>query len=224
MIHSARVSLTVVAICNASWPYAAPAPTTELVSCMAIAAHMPNCCWLSPSASPTGGKTNRATALRTNIVISDSDICSVVVGIYDRTDSRNSTAAADRRARRNQIGAFAVDAHSAAERHAQQHDAYDRYHRKEHAVATGRQRLVQVHAEAYADHRGLQGDLGCTLGKCRVGIAQSQCEHYARQQRHSRREKGRCGQQDEKQCTQSSILVHGHCSFSRHSSGISTEH
>ena len=43
-IHRARVSLMVVAICNASSPYAAPAPTTELVSCIAIAAHVPNCC------------------------------------------------------------------------------------------------------------------------------------------------------------------------------------
>ena len=32
IIHKARVSLMVVATCKASSPYAAPAPTTELVS------------------------------------------------------------------------------------------------------------------------------------------------------------------------------------------------
>ena len=44
MIHNALVSLIVVAICRASSPYAAPAPTTELVSWIAIAAHVPNSC------------------------------------------------------------------------------------------------------------------------------------------------------------------------------------
>src|SRR5881394_143189 len=38
-IQRARVSLIVVAICSASAPYRAAAPTTELVSWMAIADH-----------------------------------------------------------------------------------------------------------------------------------------------------------------------------------------
>ena len=42
MIQRARASLTVVAICNASGPYLPAAPTTELVSCIAMALHKPN--------------------------------------------------------------------------------------------------------------------------------------------------------------------------------------
>ena len=44
MIHRALVSLMVVATFRASSPYAAPAPTTELVSWMAMAAQVPNSC------------------------------------------------------------------------------------------------------------------------------------------------------------------------------------
>ena len=43
IIQRARVSFTIVATSRAFCPYAAPAPTTELVSCMAIAAQSPNC-------------------------------------------------------------------------------------------------------------------------------------------------------------------------------------
>ena len=42
IIQSALVSFTVVATFSASSPNAAPAPTTELVSCIAIAAQIPN--------------------------------------------------------------------------------------------------------------------------------------------------------------------------------------
>ena len=42
IIHSARVSLISVAPWSACSPYTSPAPTTLDVSCMAIAAHVPN--------------------------------------------------------------------------------------------------------------------------------------------------------------------------------------
>ena len=41
MIHNALASFTVVAVPKASLPYLAEAPTTELVSCMAMAHHKP---------------------------------------------------------------------------------------------------------------------------------------------------------------------------------------
>lgn len=44
IIHSARVSFIKVAVCNASEPKDSPAPTTDEVSCIAIAAQVPNCC------------------------------------------------------------------------------------------------------------------------------------------------------------------------------------
>ena len=43
MIHKALANLTVVATSSACGPYLLAAPTTELVSCMAIAHHNPNC-------------------------------------------------------------------------------------------------------------------------------------------------------------------------------------
>ena len=64
IIHRARVSLMSVAICRASSPYTSPAPTTLEVSCMAMAAHVPNWAWLMSNRWPRGGKMNRATALR----------------------------------------------------------------------------------------------------------------------------------------------------------------
>ena len=42
IIHNALSSFIVVAICRASAPYWLAAPTTELVSCMAMAAQIPN--------------------------------------------------------------------------------------------------------------------------------------------------------------------------------------
>ena len=42
IIHKARVSFMSVAVCRAISPYASPAPTTDEVSWIAIAAHVPN--------------------------------------------------------------------------------------------------------------------------------------------------------------------------------------
>lgn len=74
IIQRARVSLMVVAIRRASSPYAAPAPTTELVSWMAIAAQVPKSSWLMPRACPTAGKRKRAMALRIKMVPRATDI------------------------------------------------------------------------------------------------------------------------------------------------------
>ena len=41
---------------------------------MAIAAQVPNCCWVSPSHSPIVGKIKRAIAFRTNIVARATDM------------------------------------------------------------------------------------------------------------------------------------------------------
>ena len=43
IIHNARVNFINVAVCNAVAPKASPAPTTDDVSCIAMAAHVPNC-------------------------------------------------------------------------------------------------------------------------------------------------------------------------------------
>ena len=86
-IHNARVSLMVVATSRALtpwlatssgciWSYAAPAPTTEDVSCMAIAAHMPNCFMVMPKASPIEGNKNKAMPLRTNTTPKATDMLS----------------------------------------------------------------------------------------------------------------------------------------------------
>lgn len=48
-IHKALASLTVVATLRAIAPYFIPAPTTELVSWMASAAHNPNCSCDNPT-------------------------------------------------------------------------------------------------------------------------------------------------------------------------------
>ena len=74
IIHKARVSFIVVATFRASSPYAAPAPTTELVSCMAMAAHVPNSCWLMFKAWPITGKTNNAMAFNIKMVPNATDI------------------------------------------------------------------------------------------------------------------------------------------------------
>ena len=80
-IHNARASFTVVPITSATAPYLAAAPTTELVSWMASAAHSPNCCCVRCSAAPMAGKISSATELRTKIVPSDTAICSSVAWI-----------------------------------------------------------------------------------------------------------------------------------------------
>src|SRR5205807_7619778 len=59
-------------------PYFAAAPTTELVSWMASAAHNPNCVWVSLKAAPMAGKISSAMELRTNTVPSETAISSSV--------------------------------------------------------------------------------------------------------------------------------------------------
>lgn len=76
IIQSARVSFTVVATLRASSPYAAPAPTTELVSWIAMAAHVPNCSWLIPSQCPIAGKMSSAAAFSVKTVAMESVVSS----------------------------------------------------------------------------------------------------------------------------------------------------
>ncbi len=77
MIHNARVSLISVAVSKATGPYTSPAPTTDEVSCMAIAAHVPNCVWLISSICPMGGNMNSAIAFNMNITPKDTAISSL---------------------------------------------------------------------------------------------------------------------------------------------------
>lgn len=95
-IHKARVSFTVVATSRADTPcacsqsgcmlsYAQPAPTTDEVSWMAIAAHIPNCFMLIVSAVPIYGNTNKATAFSMNTTPNDTDICSGLAFIIGPT-------------------------------------------------------------------------------------------------------------------------------------------
>gem|GEM_PF-2298267 len=76
MIHNARISFTVVAICNATTPYFCAAPATELVSWMAIAAQKPNCSCVNDKSCPIQGKTTSATAFKINTVIRATAISS----------------------------------------------------------------------------------------------------------------------------------------------------
>ncbi|MNX88715.1 hypothetical protein D3C86_1206960 [compost metagenome] len=75
MIHNARASFTVVATSSACGPYLLAAPTTELVSCMAIADHIPNCVSERCKAWPIAGNTNRAMELRIKTMPNATDIC-----------------------------------------------------------------------------------------------------------------------------------------------------
>ena len=84
--HSARANFTVVAICNASAPYCIPAPTTELVSWIASAAHRPNCVCDKPNVCPSTGNRKMAIALSKNTVT----IATVTSGAF----ARMATAAA----------------------------------------------------------------------------------------------------------------------------------
>src|SRR5664279_668543 len=77
-IHRARASFTVVPIASAGSPYFAQAPTTELVSWIASAAHNPNWFWESFSAAPIAGKVSRATEFSMKTVPSETDISSSV--------------------------------------------------------------------------------------------------------------------------------------------------
>src|SRR5271157_2417599 len=77
-IHSARASFTVVPTASATAPYFAEAPTTELVSWMASAAHNPNCLSETFSIKPMAGKVSSAIELSRKIVPSETDISSSV--------------------------------------------------------------------------------------------------------------------------------------------------
>src|SRR3954462_1485663 len=75
-IHSARANLTVVAITVAASPYLCAAPTTELVSWIASAAHNPNCGCERCSDIPIRGKISSAIEFRIKTVPSETDISS----------------------------------------------------------------------------------------------------------------------------------------------------
>src|SRR5437763_13328530 len=75
-IHSARASFTVVATTVAASPYLCAAPTNELVSWIASAAHNPNCCCDRCNVIPITGKMRSAMELRMKTVPSDTDISS----------------------------------------------------------------------------------------------------------------------------------------------------
>src|ERR1039458_3723627 len=70
-IQSARASFTVVPTANATAPYLAEAPTTELVSWIAKAAHNPNWICESFNQRPMLGKVSSATEFNTKIVRSE---------------------------------------------------------------------------------------------------------------------------------------------------------
>lgn len=76
IIHKALSSFTVVAMCKAISPYFCEAPTTELVSCIAIAAHNPNCSWVMDNKCPRTGNINRAIELSKNMILRDIDVSS----------------------------------------------------------------------------------------------------------------------------------------------------
>src|ERR1035438_6638151 len=71
-IQSARASFTVVPTANATAPYFAEAPTTELVSWIARAAHNPNWVCESFNQIPMAGKVSSATEFNTKIVPSET--------------------------------------------------------------------------------------------------------------------------------------------------------
>src|SRR5947208_5686253 len=77
-IHNDRASLTVVATASATAPYFIPAPTTELVSWMASAAHNPNCCCVSPTALPITGNRINAAEFKMKTVAREIDISSLL--------------------------------------------------------------------------------------------------------------------------------------------------
>src|SRR6267154_5704335 len=75
-IQRARASFTVVAITVAVSPYLCAAPTTELVSWIASAAHNPNCCCERCRAIPITGKMRSAIEFKMNTVPKEIDISS----------------------------------------------------------------------------------------------------------------------------------------------------
>src|ERR1039458_5181432 len=84
-IQSARASFTVVPTANATAPYLAEAPTTELVSWIAKAAHNPNWVCESFNQRPIAGNVSSATEFNTKIVPSETDISSSVAPVIGPT-------------------------------------------------------------------------------------------------------------------------------------------
>src|SRR5664280_294906 len=84
-IQSARASFTVVPTANATAPYLAEAPTTELVSWIAKAAHNPNWVCERSNQRPIAGNVSSATEFNTKIVPSETDISSSVAPVIGPT-------------------------------------------------------------------------------------------------------------------------------------------
>ena len=75
IIHNARANFTVVATSYALDPYLLAAPTTELVSCMAIAHYKPNCVCDKLSEWPIIGNTNNTIEFKINMEPNATEIC-----------------------------------------------------------------------------------------------------------------------------------------------------
>jgi len=84
-IQSARVSFTVVPTTSATGPYRAVAPTTELVSWMARAAHNPNCVCVKCRNQPSGGKIRSAMEFKIKMVPSEIAISSSLASMMGPT-------------------------------------------------------------------------------------------------------------------------------------------
>ena len=84
-IQSARASFTVVPTASATAPYLAAAPTTELVSWIASAAHNPNWVCESFNHRPIVGNVSKATEFSTKMVPSETDISSSVAPVIGPT-------------------------------------------------------------------------------------------------------------------------------------------
>ena len=68
IIHNALINFVVVAICSANSLLSAAAPTTDEVSCIAIAHQYPNSVSLIPNKFPSNGNINNAMAFNAKIV------------------------------------------------------------------------------------------------------------------------------------------------------------
>src|ERR1051325_6239406 len=127
-IHKVRTSFTVVATASASSPYFAAAPTTELVSWIATAAHRPKALWLRPMKCPSKGKMKSPTAVREK-KIPRRGRHGAAVGLDGAADGGEGAAAANRCPRRDQQRSGAVDAQQAPEVPTCDHDCRDAYGR-----------------------------------------------------------------------------------------------
>ena len=137
------------------------------------------------------GNTKRATALRMKIVASDSEV-------WFSSASITGATAADRRARRDQVAVFAVDAQQASQHYADDHYRDYRNHREGHAFAPGGQRFVEVHAESQSDDAVLQQFFRSLLAPDRKRIAEGQGEENAREERDDGRTEERTYEQSGK--------------------------